>query len=333
MSKSLSKFLANRKQRTSVKDQIQSSILKSRISPVELPEILSQIFSYLTHREIRLSVLRVCKLWNSLGRDIIPCVNTWNVARASSELSLVEHLLNLGTDVLRCVGAQKPTKPMKPGSSLHPGIWLMLGSILEALPIWKLMCIKTVAMSGYIDPDISLYPFIPIFCGLKTLRLERLTTDVVLLDTVLRLCPNITDLFVGSENPYVETSRRLEFEFEKLPLPALRLRSLTLSRWTMKMSTLQLLLRQCQYVQELKLIRLHFQSVRKVVSIEDYARLLHGVAVSCPRVRTPIIGSPSVYGDHVRVPESRRMERRTTRRQLLDVRPSSSSYAPNLDNT
>ncbi|KAF9355329.1 hypothetical protein BGX26_006698 [Mortierella sp. AD094] len=286
MSMSLSRLLADKKQRTSTKEQIQSPIFKSHISPVELPEVLGQIFSYLTRREIRLSVLRVCKLWNSLAHDIIPRVNTWNETYASSKLSLVEYFLNLGTDVLRCVGPKGPTKPAKLGSTLRRDSWLMLGSILETLPKWKLMRIKTVTMSGEIDPDISLYPFIPIFCGLKTLRLERLTTDVVLLDTILRLCPNITDLFVSSEEPYGETTRKLEFEFEKIPLPALRLRSLTLWRWAIKMSTLQVLLKQCQYVQELKLIRLHFLPIPKVVSIEDYACLLHDVAASCPRVRS-----------------------------------------------
>ncbi|KAF9355326.1 hypothetical protein BGX26_006695, partial [Mortierella sp. AD094] len=43
-------------------------------SPLNLPEILEEVLSYLTHRQIRRSILLVCRQWNTVGRSAIPSI-------------------------------------------------------------------------------------------------------------------------------------------------------------------------------------------------------------------------------------------------------------------
>ncbi|KAF9355328.1 hypothetical protein BGX26_006697 [Mortierella sp. AD094] len=269
------------------KKKLDKSLQRKRTSPLHVPEILGHVFLYLSSHQIRYSVLCVCKQWNTVGRAAIPCTNVWSEVSAAHGLSFVEYLLNSGTDTLQCVAPRELPKM----SSLREYTarqmkWALLESVIATLPVQKIRRIKTVIMEGDVNLENNLYPILAIFSGLKALRLENLNVYFVQLDTILHKCPHLTELHIDQLDPNDISERRLYFEQKKAPLPILKLRSLTLWRWRIKMNRLLQVLERCPHMKELKLIQLHFPRISDQHPIVANVNLFNEIAANCPQIQS-----------------------------------------------
>ncbi|KAF8976494.1 hypothetical protein BGZ46_008206, partial [Entomortierella lignicola] len=146
--------------------------------------------------------------------------------------------------------------------------------------------IKTVIMEGDVNFEMNLYPTLAIFTGLNSLRLQNLDVYFVQLDTILHQCPNLTTLHIDQLDPNNIPVRRLYFEQKKRPLPILKLRSLNLWRWRIKMQRLLQVLERCPNLQELRIIQLHFPRRSDRHPIVENVGLFNEIATNCPRIRS-----------------------------------------------
>jgi hypothetical protein len=66
------RFLSRRQGRN------KESTARTTLSPLDIPEILELIFSYLDNRNIRRSVVLVSRQWHLLNQNWLVCEVTWN---------------------------------------------------------------------------------------------------------------------------------------------------------------------------------------------------------------------------------------------------------------
>ncbi|KAF9165757.1 hypothetical protein BGX20_000472, partial [Mortierella sp. AD010] len=251
------------------------------VSPIHLPEILRMVFLYLTRHQIRHRILPVCKLWNIVGHATIPRVNAW----FPNHVDRMEQLLNLGTDVLRCIA---------PVESPNQESWSTLETVLRSLHTNMRGRIKTVIMGGNINLEMNLFPLLPIFCQIRVLRLENLTVSKIQLDTILRLCPHLLELYISLEKQLHQSLRILYFEIPDKPLPTLKLKSLTFWRLSIDINDLEHVLTRCPDLQELRLIHMGRPQSLHLDPIPENTNIFSEMAVNCPRLRLLHYSSSSV---------------------------------------
>ncbi|KAF9431681.1 hypothetical protein BGZ76_011839 [Entomortierella beljakovae] len=164
--------------------------------------------------------------------------------------------------------------------------WTILESIIRSSPKQNLARIKTLIMEGDVYLEVNLYPVLPIFTGLNSLQLKRMTSIYVQIDTILRLCPGITELYMDSIDSNEHGARKLYLEHKKTPLPILKLRSLTLIGWTIMANTLLQVLGRCPNINELKLIQLHLPDITGSHSTPENTNIFNKIASNCSQLKS-----------------------------------------------
>ncbi|KAF9201816.1 hypothetical protein BGZ49_007980 [Haplosporangium sp. Z 27] len=272
-----------------MKENFPEPIIHHARSPLDIPEVLAKVFSNLTRRQIQNHVLPVCKSWNVLGHAAIPCINTWSQPKASQCMPQVEQLLNSGTDILRCVAPE-----VGPNTRISKECWSTLEAALNKLPELKRKQIKTVLIRGSIVFAVDLYPILPICCNIQVLRLQNLSDSNIQMDTILRLCPHLLELYINAKDRGRLALNALSFENPDKPLPDLKLRYLVLLRLSVDITLLEQVLVQCPDLQELKLIQMDYPQTSFEVTPEVISVFFNRLASSCPRLQSLHFSSPSV---------------------------------------
>ncbi|KAF9355327.1 hypothetical protein BGX26_006696 [Mortierella sp. AD094] len=149
-------------------------------------------------------------------------------------------------------------------------------------------------MRGNINLELNLYPLLPIFCKIRVLRLENLTTNKIQLDTIFRLCQYLLELYIRLVTQSNQSLRILYFENPDTPLPTLKLKSLTLWRLSIDITVLEHVLTRCADLQELKLIHMGRPQSLYLDPIPENTNIFSEMAVNCPRLQLLHYSSSSV---------------------------------------
>ncbi|KAF9361820.1 hypothetical protein BGX34_006867 [Mortierella sp. NVP85] len=285
--------------------------LPNKRSPVDIPELLQLIFSYLSPHILRSSASLVCRQWNNVARHMLDTRPvTWKDSDSGGDTALQrENLRRLQwTNALR-IGAKSMILPDLLGRN-PPKNWHALASALDLLSQEQRLKIKELSIYYRLLYDTQLLPLLKMVSSTLTMLRIKVIYDnntningnsaiqvTIPLDEILKLCPHLLVLDIHSSTPWRNQDTQTT-ETETILPTRLRLQSLTLENMAVEESTLMNLLKSCPDLQELCLIRLVFRPCH-TWNLEVHVPIgqqsfWDNVSTRCPRLRRFHVSSHGV---------------------------------------
>ncbi|KAK3823212.1 MAG: hypothetical protein J3Q66DRAFT_397675 [Benniella sp.] len=294
--------------------------LPNQRSPVDIPELLQLIFSYLSPHILRSSASLVCRQWNNVAQHMLDTRPvTWRDSDSGGSTSLQhENLRRLQwTNALR-IGAESVMLPNLSGKN-PPKNWHALASALDLLSQEQRLKIQELSIYHRLLYDTQLLPLLKMVSSTLTmLRMKVIHNDTnnnsnrnisthnsnnvsinitIPLDEILKLCPHLFILDIHGSTPwrYQDTQTT---ETERILPTRLRLQSLTLENMAVEESTLMNLLESCPDLQELCFMHLVFRPcytwIQEGFHVPVGGSFWDNVSKRCPRLRRLHVSSHGV---------------------------------------
>ncbi|KAG0262633.1 hypothetical protein BG011_009940 [Mortierella polycephala] len=247
--------------------------LPEALSPMDIPEILGLIFSFLSQYTLRRCVALVCHQWRAIAQPLVHGTVIWSLDKNSSfypRKQALEGLQQAG--VLRIVD----DPPMK-GWYTHSPIKLLADNwsvLIERLDTvaktQRGLWIHDLRLTYHLDFDTALYPLLTLVGPkLTCLELHNMRDTKTPVETVLDLCPRLRRLHLHYNHHYTtytwSKEQRQEWQARQRQTLSTRssrrrLYSLTLDGDAIEKTVLLCLLQDLPELQELQLIGLRHLS-------------------------------------------------------------------------
>ncbi|KAG0012934.1 hypothetical protein BGZ80_011410 [Entomortierella chlamydospora] len=238
---------------------------RKKPSPLNIPELLGIIFSFLTPHTVQVILYLVCRQWYAVAKSYLltqkPVIWTGNPKQRDTYQQQLSHHLS----VARALVIQRPSRNILfhytgvPSEGSKP--WFGLLSRLEKMVAENQIHVNNLSVIQSLKVETQLLPLLNITGSLlTTLTLRNMEHPDVPLDHILVLCPRLCTLDVKHRSTgYYQVSYRHGSgpEHERLALPSeLPLRSLTLESIGVEKAAIMRLLSSCPDLEELQLISL-----------------------------------------------------------------------------
>ncbi|KAK3819390.1 MAG: hypothetical protein JOS17DRAFT_756336 [Linnemannia elongata] len=237
------------------------------ITPLDIPELLYQIFSYLDNYTIALSVVRVCRQWFLLNHSRMGRTLTWDINwQPSLPKDALERLPGAERLILSCEHKdfnQQSLDLHGPLNSLQrrrPNIfWSTLTTLLLRQDE------KAIQIRNHLDRPLreifnynsSWTDTLPLPTTLRSLTIANKRWIIIDVPRILVICPVLESLHIISSEGVILSGPLTEQGKEVLP-DCLRLRSLVLEKPMIKQSWIEDLLTITPDLEDLQLITVSF---------------------------------------------------------------------------
>ncbi|KAF9417889.1 hypothetical protein BGZ76_004471, partial [Entomortierella beljakovae] len=260
----------------------------SKSSPLDIPEILEVILSFLDPYVLKNIAVLVCRQWHRVALSVVPPPDiTWDIEKSLQELQdASEDLKNTHTFTIKV--------------NYNPGNLEYLPKFTEFINMAVAnqikitdLTISTLFRTLMFDNDVTI---LLNFAGwsLRTLRLEYIVHYYIPLDLILEACPRLHTLaFAQHRRNAFNPGKPLFADLENLStFPTLR--SLTLRQIAIDMDPLLKILKSCVNLEELQLKDItKFEQLSKngrgyigssIRSVFEYA-FYTKLSASCPKLK------------------------------------------------
>ncbi|KAF9930448.1 hypothetical protein BGZ67_005817, partial [Mortierella alpina] len=281
-----------------------------RRSPLEVPELLERILSFLNEHALRFNAAWVCQEWNNIVRPLLLRDVTWTSDRLGenyAQTAILERLQFAQTLHIKDPADRTDRLPI-----FGQDNWTAL---LERLATLANKDRRLKISSLNVQCHMSVYSRVPpllelLGYRLVRLRLEHLLDWDVVVGSILTWCPQLTHLFVCHRVPACLQMRTMYEGTQATELPEeLRLRSLGLHGMAMEDAALLNVLRSCPNLEDLRLTALRDarQAKRRnntpAIPEQEYLvaftkHFFQRLAAFCPRIHSLDL---STYEEHFQV--------------------------------
>jgi len=271
------------------------------LSPLEVPELLELILSHFTTHALRSSALLVCRQWFRIASGILLASPvTWYEYPRNGQMTHQELLQ--GLQYSRSLIIQHRTF-YDSSARQEPKLWDKLLERLDTLSKEGPFKIRELSIMVPLPYDLYLFPLVTTMAqSLTSLRLENMGCNWdIPLERILNLCPRLLVLHADYTRSFFYRHIILQGRHVVQPRPALparlKLRHLSLERIAMDEEDFFRLLRSCQDLEQLRVIRLSEpldldkarypigHRLDTVLSMVELS-VLEKVAEFCPRLKS-----------------------------------------------
>ncbi|KAF9142022.1 hypothetical protein BG015_001064 [Linnemannia schmuckeri] len=231
--------------------------------PMQLPEILYIIFSYLSEHTIRHSIRFVCKQWLAISRPFVQASALWKdrTINGYKHGFILNHLHHV--TILRVLFEQ--TWQLKNTQFAWGELVEKIDTLKDKgqLRIWKL------ELNGGNFLESRIYTILPRITTLTHLRIERVVQQVVHVGVILAVAPHLKKLHIEGTKAQQSHANQCR-----------RLVNLTIKWMSIDQSTLESIVAQCPQLVTLRLVELGQASSQ--VEPFDRSSLFTLVSSACP---------------------------------------------------
>ncbi|KAF8948663.1 hypothetical protein BGZ47_003309 [Haplosporangium gracile] len=262
------------------------SIIRTRLSPLELPHIVEAIFSYLSQFALRHCVRLVCKQWRAFAAPLIDPIDNGDVwSDDLSEKSLQGVMARLERKTILRVQLRLATSDAWVASN-----WAILLDTIQTLRTKSLMRIQTLHMAGSLFPESRFYPLLPLLSDTLTeIRMERIIHVDTHIGTILVLCPWLRTFHISCSNSTCKIVHNTTPPWTGTPesvtgLGQLRLEDLKIKHMHIEQVVLETIITRSPHLRTIRLIELTGENFLSADGLPDRESLIRLVADSCPRL-------------------------------------------------
>ncbi|KAG0203199.1 hypothetical protein BGX28_004432 [Mortierella sp. GBA30] len=271
------------KKQPSFKGQRRPTVTLS-LSPLDLPEILHNIFAFLSPWALKNSVRLVCKQWYSIARPLIPVRALWkDRTRYRYKHSFVLNRLHQA-NILQVLFEQSWQLDNTTFA------WRELIEKVETLQASNQLQIKRLELLRGNFLESRIYLILPKIVTLTEIWIEKLVQETIHVGTILRLCPQLRMLHIdgsaslGYHEIEIETNRPpRRTDAYPSTLISSRLRRMTIKWMHIQQATLETIVNLCPELQTLRLVELN--RAKTQIQSFDRVHLYSMIAASCSRLR------------------------------------------------
>ncbi|KAF9323238.1 hypothetical protein BGZ91_003743, partial [Linnemannia elongata] len=263
-----------------------SSIIRTRLSPLELPHIIEAIFSYLSQFALRHCVRLVCKQWRAFAAPLIDPIDNGDVwSDDLSEKSLQGVMARLERKTILRVQLRLATSDAWVASN-----WAILLDTIQTLRTKSLMRIQTLHLAGSLFPESRFYPLLPLLSDTLTeIRMERIIHVNTHIGTILALCPHLRTFHISCNNSTCKIVHNTAPPWSGTPesvtgLGQLRLEDLKIKRMHIEQVVLETIITRSPHLRTIRLVELTGENSLSAEGLPDRGSLIQLVADSCPRL-------------------------------------------------
>ncbi|KAF9934284.1 hypothetical protein FBU30_002702 [Linnemannia zychae] len=263
-----------------------SSMVRTRLSPLELPHIVDLIFSYLSQFTLRHCVRLVCKQWRAFAAPWIDPIDNGDVwSDDFSEKALQGVMARLERKTILRVQIRLATSDAWVASN-----WAILLDTLRALRMKSLMRIQRLHLAGSLFPETRFYPLLPLLSETLTeIRMERIVHVDTHIGTILALCPWLRILHISCNN---STSRIIYNTAPHWPgtpdgingMSMLRLEDLKIKHMHIDQEVLEAIITRSPHLRAIRLIELIGERSLSAEGLPHRKNFIQLCADSCPRL-------------------------------------------------
>ncbi|KAF9130134.1 hypothetical protein BGW39_003416 [Mortierella sp. 14UC] len=266
-----------------------TTIIRTRLSPLELPHIVEAIFSYLSQFALRHCVRLVCKQWRAFAAPLIdPIDNDDDVwSDDFSEKSLQGVMARLERKAILRVQIRMATSEAWIASN-----WAILLDTIQTLRTKSLMRIQRLHLAGSLFPESRFYPLLPLLSDTLTeIRMERIIHVDTHIGTMLALCPWLRIFHISCSNSTCKVVHNTTPPWPGTPdcitgLGPLRLEDLKIKHMHIEQTVLETIITRSSHLRTIRLIELTGENSLSAEGLPDRESLIQLVAESCPRLET-----------------------------------------------
>lgn len=262
------------------------SIIRTRLSPLELPHIVDAIFSYLSQFSLRHCVRLVCKQWRAFAAPLIDPIDDGDVwSDDLSEKSLQGVMARLERKTILRVQLRLATSDAWVASN-----WAILLDTIQTLRTKSLMRIQTLHLAGSLFPESRFYPLLPLLSdSLAEIRMERIIHVDTHIGTILALCPRLRTFHISCSNSTCKIVHNTAPPWSGTPesvtgLGPLRLEDLKIKHMHIEQVVLETIITRSPHLRTIRLIELTGENSLSAEGLPDRGSLIQLVADSCPRL-------------------------------------------------
>ncbi|KAG0321934.1 hypothetical protein BGZ97_009644 [Linnemannia gamsii] len=262
------------------------SIIRTRLSPLELPHIVEAIFSYLSQFALRHCVRLVCKQWRAFVAPLIDPIDNGDVwSDDLSEKSLQGVMARLERKTILRVQLRLATSDAWVASN-----WAILLDTIQTLRTKSLMRIQTLHLAGSLFPESRFYPLLPLLSdSLTEIRMERIIHVDTHIGTILALCPRLRTFHISCSNSTCKIVHNTTPPWSGTPenvtgLGQLRLEDLKIKHMYIEQVVLETIITRSPHLRTIRLIELTGENSLSAEGLPDRGSLIQLVADSCPRL-------------------------------------------------
>ncbi|KAF9541513.1 hypothetical protein EC957_003011 [Mortierella hygrophila] len=262
------------------------SIIRTRLSPLELPHIVEAIFSYLSQFALRRCVRLVCKQWRAFAAPLIDPIDNGDVwSDDLSEKSLQGVMARLERKTILRVQLRLATSDAWVASN-----WAILLDTIQTLRTKSLMRIQTLHLAGSLFPESRFYPLLPLLSNTLTeIRMERIIHVDTHIGTILALCPRLRTFHISCSNSTCKIVHNTTPPWSGTPesvtgLGQLRLEDLKIKHMHIEQVVLETIITRSPHLRTIRLIELTGENSLSADGLPDRGGLIQLVADSCPRL-------------------------------------------------
>ncbi|KAG0000686.1 hypothetical protein BGZ80_010882, partial [Entomortierella chlamydospora] len=253
-------------------------------------EILEIIFSFLDQSTLRHIVGLVCRTWHSASRRYLMIVTTWVDTCSAPQRDATLSELSLGVTAVFKIESRnrkrRNTTPLLQRETEENR--LTLHNHIKELTLEGKQWFREVVLEYVNDLQRELYPLIPYFQTVTSIRLDNSTQRRICLHTILTGCLALRNLEIKSvmTTDYYRPSKLVRNEdAPTLPI-TLRLRRLAISEMLLHQPALETILASTPYLSELSLIGIRKTSHDTKIPNFDRVSFLEFVSGSCPEIES-----------------------------------------------
>ncbi|KAF9154757.1 hypothetical protein BG015_012082 [Linnemannia schmuckeri] len=261
-------------------------IIRTRLSPLELPHIVEAIFSYLSQFTLRHCVRLVCKQWRAFAAPLIDPIDNGDVwSDDLSEKSLQGVMARLERKTILRVQLRLATSDAWVASN-----WAILLDTIQTLRTKSLMRIQTLHLAGSLFPESRFYPLLPLLSDTLTeIRMERIIHVDTHIGTILALCPRLRTFHISCSNSTCKIVHNTTPPWTGTPesvtgLGQLHLEDLKIKHMHIEQVVLETIITRSPHLRTIRLIELTGENFLSADGLPDRESLIQLVADSCPRL-------------------------------------------------
>ncbi|KAI8602889.1 hypothetical protein EDD21DRAFT_413564 [Dissophora ornata] len=251
-------------------------IPRRRLCPLDIPEIVECVFSFLNRSQLLFGASQVCKLWRSVSLGLIVHTAQWDTQNTKAQ----EDIFRQRQGTLRALNCN---------FQLHCGdeAVLALAKRITALPHKEQRQIRTLTVIDFNTHQLSFSPlvFAPLQ-NLTSIHVRAYSQWTIPVSRLLSAFPHLQELALGLNDPVMCAGSLLSRDPLDRPWPSSTrsLRVLTLESMLVDLDDLKSFLNVCSDLRELRLIGIlpAFTSVQ-TQTIDRRLFFTH-IAASCPRI-------------------------------------------------
>ncbi|KAK3832343.1 MAG: hypothetical protein J3R72DRAFT_454181 [Linnemannia gamsii] len=264
----------------------QSAIIRTRLSPLELPHIVEAIFSYLSQFALRHCVRLVCKQWRAFVSPLIDSIDNGDVwSDDFTEKSLQGVMARLERKTILRIQIRMATSDAWVASN-----WAILLETIQTLRTKSLMRIQRLHIAGSLFPESRFYSLLPLLSDTLTeIRMERIIQVDTHIGMMLALCPQLRIFHISCSYGTCKIVHNTTPPWPGTPdcitgLGLLRLEDLKIKHMHIEQAVLETILTRSPHLRTLRLIELTGENSLSAEGLPDRESLISLVAESCPRL-------------------------------------------------